>query len=240
MLTNTTTAGTATSNTYTYTTNPSYWTTTDSIITSNLDYVREIDLKRQVIECIDEINKKNKEKGSKKMANPFGLKCGQITDDSACLTTKGIAVRNTNNQYVMYHDGAIEDVSAYVIKGNFLYVMPVAYKNIEYGNIIVYNNKYYAIVGNEDMPDSFDAIELNTGEVKTLLPAKSPFGFNYLIKVVSPVSLDVSEDEPFGKLPFLMMMMNGENNKNLLPLLMLSKDMNKNIDPMIWVMMSNL
>ena len=173
------------------------------------------------------------------MTNPFGLKCGQITDDSAFLTTKGIAVRNTNNQYVTYRDGAIEDVSAYVIKGNFLYAMPIAYKNIGYDDVIIYNNKYYAIVGNEDMPDSFDAIELNTGEVKTLLPAKSPFGFNYLMKVFSPISLDVSEDEPFGNLPLLMMMNEG-NNKNLLPLLMLSKDMNKKIDPMIWVMINNI
>ena len=238
MLTNTcctTSTGTST----TYTTTPCYWTTTDSIINHTyLDYVKEIDLKRKLIECVDEINRKNKEKESKKMANPFGLKCGQITDDSACLTTKGIAVRNTNNQYVMYRDGAIEDVSAYVIKGNFLYVMPVAYKNIGYDDVIIYNNKYYAIVGNEDMPDSFDAIELNTGEVKTLLPAKSPFGFNYLIKVVSPVSLNVSEDEPFGNLPLLMMMTGDKDNKNLLPLLMLSKD--KNFDPMMLAMMSNL
>ena len=239
MLTNTCCA-TSTGTSTTYTATPSYWTTTDSIINPTyLDYVKEIDLKRKVIECIDEINRKNKEKESKKMTNPFGLKCGQITDDSACLTTKGIAVRNTNNQYVTYRDGAIEDVSAYVIKGNFLYAMPIAYKNIGYDDVIIYNNKYYAIVGNEDMPDSFDAIELNTGEVKTLLPAKSPFGFNYLMKVFSPISLDVSEDEPFGNLPLLMMMNEG-NNKNLLPLLMLSKDMNKKIDPMIWVMMNNI
>lgn len=235
MLTNTCCA-TSTSTTYTAT--PSYWTTTDSIINPTyLDYVKEIDLKRKVIECVDEINRKNKEKESKKMANPFGLKCGQITDDSACLTTKGIAVRNTNNQYVTYRDGAIEDVSAYVIKGNFLYVMPIAYKNIEYDDVIIYNNKYYAIVGNEDMPDSFDAIELNTGEVKTLLPAKSPFGFNYLMKVFSPISLDVSEDEPFGNLPLLMMMTG--DNKNLLPLFMLLKKDTK-IDPMMLMMMSNL
>lgn len=202
-------------------------------------YLNDIDLKKKVEECLDEINKKNKEKEFKKMANPFGLKCGQIADDSACLTTKGIAVRNTNNQYVMYHDGAIEDVTPYVIKGNYLYAMPVAYKDIECGNIIIYNDKYYTVIGNNDTPDSFDAIELNTGEVKTLLPAKSPFGFNYLMKVLSPISLDVSEDEPFGELPLLMIMNEG-NNKNLLPLLMLSKDMNKKIDPMIWVMMANI
>ena len=238
MLTNTiTSTGTATSNTYTV--NPHYCCTSTNSYAIPIPPYSDISRLEEKIEKINKLlDKSEKEKETKKMANPFGLKCGQIIDDSACLTTKGIAVRNTNNQYVMYRDGAIEDVSAYVIKGNFLYVMPVAYKNIEYGNIIVYNNKYYAIVGNEDMPDSFDAIELNTGEVKTLLPAKSPFGFNYLIKVVSPISLDVSEDEPFGKLPLLMMMTGDKDNKNLLPLLMLSKD--KNFDPMMLAMMSNL
>lgn len=239
MLTNTVTStGTATSSTYTV--NPNYWSTNAYTCTGPTYYCDISQLEEKIDKIQKVINKieKEKEKETKKMANPFGLKCGQITDESACLTTKGIAVRNTNNQYVMYHDGAIEDVTPYVIKGNYLYVMPVAYKDIEYGNIIIYNDKYYTVVGNDDTPDSFDAIELNTGEVKTLLPAKSPFGFNYLMRIFSPISLDVSEDEPFGKLP-LLMMMNGENNKNLLPLLMLSKDMNKKIDPMIWAMMAN-
>ena len=235
MLTNTVTS-TDTSTSNTYTVDPNYLTT--NTYTWTAPTYSDISRLEEKVDIIQKILKDlEKEKESKKMANPFGLKCGQIIDGSACLTVKGIAVRNTNNQYVMYHDGAIEDVSAYVIKGNFLYVMPIAYKNIEFGDVIVYNNKYYTIISNEDMPDSFDAIELNTGEVKTLLPAKSPFGFNYLIKVVSPISLNVSEDEPFGNLPLLMMMTG--DNKNLLPLLMLLKNDSK-IDPMMLMMMSNI
>ena len=227
---------TTTTNTGGYISDYSNWITpitSDLVITkSDID-----ELKKLVEKSFD--NRTKKEKEEKTMNTIFNLKCGLITDESVCLTTKGVAARNQSKQYVRYNSesGSIEDVTPFVIKGNFLYSMPVAYKDIKPQDIIVYNNHYYSVISFNAECASFTAIDLDGGEIKTLLAPKSPFGFNYLLKVVSPFSLDITEDEPFGNIG-LLMLMNNENKNNMLPWLLLTQKDTK-IDPMMLMFMVN-
>lgn len=195
------------------------------------------ELKKLIEKSLDNHIKEEREK--KTMNTIFNLKCGLITDESVCLTTKGIAVRNQSKQYIRYNSesGSIEDVTPFIIKGNFLYSMPVAFKDIQPQDIVIYNDKYYNITATNPEVMSFEAVDLINGEIKTLLAPKSPFGFNYLIKVISPFSLEITEDEPFGNIALLMALSNNSNNNNMLPLFMLQKD--HNIDPMVLMLMMN-
>lgn len=227
---------TTATNTGGYISNCNDWITTratEGFITKL--YIDE--LKELVEKSFD--NRTKKEKEEKTMNTIFNLKCGLITDESVCLTTKGVAARNQSKQYVRYNteSGSIEDVTPFVIKGNFLYSMPVAYKDIKPQDIVIYNNHYYSIVSFNAECASFTAIDLDGGEIKTLLAPKSPFGFNYLLKVVSPFSLDITEDEPFGNIG-LLMLMNNENKNNMLPWLLLTQKDTK-IDPMMLMFMVN-
>lgn len=229
---------TTTTATYTggYISNDTNWITpsTSGSVITKLD-INE--LKELVEKSFD--NRTKKEKEDKTMNTIFNLKCGLITDESVCLTTKGVAARNQSKQYVRYNSesGSIEDVTPFVIKGNFLYSMPVAYKDIKPQDIIVYNNHYYSVISFNVECASFSAIDLDGGEIKTLLAPKSPFGFNYLLKVVSPFSLEITEDEPFGNIG-LLMLMNNENKNNMLPWLLLTQKDTK-IDPMMLMFMMN-
>jgi hypothetical protein len=66
------------------------------------------------------------------------------------------------------------------------------------------------------------AVDVRAGEEKRVLPTTSPFGFNFVTKVVSMFTAFESTptpDAPFGNfLPFVLM---GEDNKEIDPLMLM-------------------
>lgn len=173
----------------------------------------------------------NKEKETKNMNTnlfknfDFGP-CG----DTVRMSAYGLAIKNRDGAWVAYNKatGDIMDVDILNFDGkNFFYKMPVAIKDIATGDVVIHNRKPVIVDG--IMDNSLSVVDPYEGEKREIMFAKSPFGFNFVTKVVSLLgdmfqgAAAPNADNPFG---------------NILPLLLLS-DENKDIDPMLAIMMMN-
>lgn len=154
--------------------------------------------------------------------------------DRAKISHLGIAVKNTNNEWVSYDKENNDIVNVDLINfgnNNFVYMIPVALKDVAEGDAIIHNRHVMFVTKAKEK--SISVIDVTDGEIKKILPTKSIFGFDFVTKLVSLVDFTAStasEDNPFGNiLPFLLlgnnngndalplalMMMNGNNGLNL-------------------------
>lgn len=218
--------------------NGSYTTTIsiDSGLTSRLDTMEERINKL-------ETNNDDNVKGEGNNMKMFNFDFGPIKDNDAVrMSPYGIAVKNVNGTYQAYDkkNGEIMDVDIFNFKAdNMFFKMPVAIDAIEAGDVIIFNRRPCFVFGFSEQGDVI-AIDIAMGEKKTILPSKSPFGFNYITKIVSLVDNMFggeapSAENPFGNiLPFMFMNEDNSSMKDMLPMMML---MNSNaggtIDPMM-------
>ena len=217
--------------------NGSYATTIsiDSGLTSRLDTIEE---------RINKLETNNDDvKGEGNKMKMFNFDFGPIKDNDAVLMSPyGIAVKNVNGTYQAYDkkNGEIMDVDIFNFKAdNMFFKIPVAIDAIEAGDVIIFNRRPCFVFGFSEQGDVI-AIDIAMGEKKTILPSKSPFGFNYITKIVSLVDNMFggeapSAEHPFGNiLPFMLMSEDNSSVKDMLPMMML---MNGNaggtIDPMM-------
>jgi hypothetical protein len=156
----------------------------------------------------------------------FGL-CG----DRAKISHLGIAVQNSNGEWVSYDKENNEIVNVDLINfgcDNFVYMMPVAIKDVTEGDAIIHNRHVMFVT--KARGKTISVIDVTDGEIKKILPTKSVFGFDFVTKIVSLVDFTASaanEDNPFGNmLPFLLL--NNDNNRSndVLPLafMLMNKD----------------
>lgn len=189
---------------------------------------------------------KNKKDEEKNTMNLFGnLNFGSCEDDYIRMSPYGLAIKNTEGNWVSYDakQGNIVDVDVLSFEGGkFFYKLPVAHNQINAGDVIIHSRTPMFV---EDVNDrTILAIDPRTGEEKTILLAKSPFGFNYATKVVSLLSNlggEASEDKPFGNL-LPLMLMNDKNcdNSNLLMAMALTNQGLSEINPlMLYALMGN-
>ena len=217
--------------------NGSYTTTIsiDSGLTSRLDTMEE---------RINKLETNNDDvKGKGNNMKMFNFDFGPIKDNDAVrMSPYGIAVKNVNGTYQAYDkkNGEIMDVDIFNFKAdNMFFKVPVAIDAIEAGDVIIFNRRPCFVFGFSEQGDVI-AIDIAMGEKKTILPSKSPFGFNYITKIVSLVDNMFggeapSAENPFGNiLPFMLMNEDNSSMKDMLPMMML---MNGNaggtIDPMM-------
>lgn len=155
----------------------------------------------------------------------FGL-CG----DRAKISHLGIAVQNSNGEWVSYDKDNNEIVNVDLINfgcDNFVYMMPVAIKDITEGDAIIHNRHVMFVT--KARGKAISVIDVTDGEIKKILPTKSIFGFDFVTKIVSLIDFTAStanEDNPFGNmLPFLLL---GDNMKgnNALPLALMMSNGN--------------
>ena len=208
----------------------------DSGLTSRLDTMEERINKL-------ETNNDDNVKGKGNNMKMFNFDFGPIKDNDAVrMSPYGIAVKNVNGTYQAYDkkNGEIMDVDIFNFKAdNMFFKMPVAIDAIEAGDVIIFNRRPCFVFGFSEQGDVI-AIDIAMGEKKTILPSKSPFGFNYITKIVSLVDNMFggeapSAENPFGNiLPFMLMNEDNSSMKDMLPMMML---MNGNaggtIDPMM-------
>lgn len=190
-----------------------------------------------------ETNNNDDVKGEGNNMKMFNFDFGPIKDNDAVrMSPYGIAVKNVNGTYQAYDkkNGEIMDVDIFNFKAdNMFFKMPVAIDAIEAGDVIIFNRRPCFVFGFSEQGDVI-AIDIAMGEKKTILPSKSPFGFNYITKIVSLVDNMFggeapSAENPFGNiLPFMLMNEDNSSMKDMLPMMML---MNGNaggtIDPMM-------
>lgn len=186
----------------------------------------------------------------------FNFDFGRVTD-SVRVSTYGLAIKGVDGRYVSWDNKnkSVMDVEVLSMPGSeFVYKMPVAIKDVKVGDVVVHNRvpMYVTAVNAQTLT----VVDIREATEKTIYPVKSPFGFNFVTKVVSlfdSVNGTASADAPFGNmLPFmlmgnqdmdpmmLMMMMNQGGNTNLMsnPMMMyfLMKD-GKGSDMLPFVMM---
>lgn len=189
--------------------------------------------------------KKNKENRMDIMKNFHFGPCG----DRAKISPIGIAIKNSNGEWVSYDKEKSEIVNVDLLNfgnSNFVYMIPVAIKDVAEGDAVIHNKHIMFVKKVKE--DGLTVVDVTDGEYKKILPTKSMFGFDFITKVVSLIDfagIEASADNPFGNLlPFLLMNGEGDNSDALpLALMMMNSSKNGGIFPSEmspWVMMMAL
>lgn len=205
----------------------------DSGLTSRLDTIEE---------KINKLETNNDDvKGKGNNMKMFNFDFGPIKDNDAVrMSPYGLAVKNVNGTYQAYDkkNGEIMDVDIFNFKAdNMFFKMPVGIDAIEAGDVIIFNRRPCFVFGFSEQGDVI-AIDIAMGEKKTIMPTRSPFGFNFITKVVSladgMLGGTPSAENPFGNMWMFAMMDDNSSMKDMLPMMML---MNGNaggtMDPMM-------
>lgn len=157
---------------------------------------------------LDQINNKSENKKEKKDMNFFkNFEFGPVKNDTVRLSPYGLAVKNLDGSWVSY-DGAsdsIIDVDVFNFEGkNLIYKIPVAPHTVRTGDMIVHQGKGMYVVADVCEGDTcVSVIDPRAGESKEILFTKSPFGFTFIVKLVSLLDMsgiDANPDNPFGNL----------------------------------------
>lgn len=206
----------------------------------------------QVSICTDDLckncknyEKKDNEEKENKMKG-FNFDFGKITNDSIRMSMYGMAVKNTSGVWTAYDKstGDLMDVDVFNFDGsNFLFKMPVAIKDIAVGDVIIHARKPMFVVSKTEAGDLV-AIDPVAGEKKTIMPVRSPFGFNFCTKIISlfdslmPTAETPSADNPFGSLWMFALLDNKQDTKDILPMMLMMNGANMgSMNPMMWMLM---
>ena len=179
-------------------------------------------------DCIYETKPKTTQKENNKMDNKiFNFDFGPVKGDNIRMSMYGLAVKNRDGNYVAWDkvNENIMNVDILNFNGDgLMYKVPVAIKNIKDGDIVIHNKVPMFVL--EVFDKSLDVIDIYSGERKSIILSRSPFGFDFATKVISLIDFGTmggatpSEDNPFG---------------NMWPLLMLGDS--SSIDPMMLALM---
>lgn len=187
-----------------------------------------------------------KEKENNKMDNKiFNFDFGPIKSDNVRMSMYGLAVKNRSGNYVAWdkENESIMNVDILNFNGDgLMYKVPVPIKDIKGGDIIIHNRVPMFVV--EVYEKTLGVIDVYSGEKKDIIPAKSPFNFDFCTKIISILDTDLmadsspSEDNPFGNLWMLMLLSGSmDNDSNLLPLMLVAKG--DSIDPIMLMCLMN-
>ena len=179
-------------------------------------------------DCIYETKPKTTQKENNKMDNKiFNFDFGPVKGDNIRMSMYGLAVKNRDGNYVAWDkvNENIMNVDILNFNGDgLMYKIPVAIKDIKDGDIVIHNKVPMFVL--EVFDKSLDVIDIYSGERKSIILSRSPFGFDFATKVISLIDFSTmggatpSEDNPFG---------------NMWPLLMLGDS--GSIDPMMLALM---
>lgn len=157
--------------------------------------------------------------------NFMNFKFGKVESDDVRVSMYGIAIKNIDGRYVSWDvkNHSVMDVEIMNMPcGDFLYMMPVAIKDIKSGDVVIHNRVPMFVV--EVHTSTLKVIDIREGAEKEIYLTKSPFGFNFATKVVSLIDMTSNQanaDNPFGNfLPF-MLMSDGKMDSDMLPMMML-------------------
>ena len=236
--------------------------TTKSVSADDLVDVTKLNTKVSVISpCADRVSictddlckncknyeKKDNEEKENKMKG-FNFDFGKITNDSIRMSMYGMAVKNTSGVWTAYDKstGDLMDVDVFNFDGsNFLFKMPVAIKDIAVGDVIIHARKPMFVVSKTEAGDLV-AIDPVAGEKKTIMPTRSPFGFNFCTKIISLfdnlMGQTPTSENPFGNLWMLMLMDGKSDMKDMLVPMMLMNQANGStnaFNPMMLMLMND-
>lgn len=194
--------------------------TTSSWTSTN--FLTSTDVEKIINDKINEIN----ELKEKEEMKGFNFDFGPCTNEQIRMSMYGIAVKNAAGTYVSYNPKSGEIIDVDILNfdgGKYMYKIPVAIKDIAVGDIVIHNRTpmFVKALPNETT-STITCVDVSAGEEKHIIPTISPFGFNFITKVVSFFNMFGSNtptpDTPFGNmLPFMLM---GEDNGKIDPMMM--------------------
>ena len=185
----------------------------------------------------------NNEKENNKMLKfDFGP-----VDSSVHMSMYGMAIKNASGTYVAYDANSkqIIDVDILNFEGanKFIYKMPATLSQIAAGDVVIHARKpMFVQEVRED--NRLCVMDIFDGEEKTIVPAKSPFGFDFVTKVVSLFNFNDSADasNPFGNMLPLLMLSDSKtagDRDMLLMYMMMSGNTNFAANPMMLYALMN-
>lgn len=201
----------------------------DSLTAKVINVEKLEDRVEKLEKTVKKQNDSNKE--DKKMKG-FNFDFGPVNGDKVRMSIYGIAVKNNAGTYVSFNPQSQEIIDVDILNFDgeqFLYKMPVAINAIRTGDVVIHSRKpmFVEVVNATDIT----VVDVFEGERKNIMPTKSPFGFNFMTKVVSIMDMMNGGSAPSAENPF----------GNILPFLMLNqKDGNKNdFNPMMLMLVMN-
>lgn len=209
---------------------------------SSYDYVASnIATQSYIQESINKLEKEIAEKYMKKENNTMNdFDFGSFNSADIRLSTYGIAIKNKTGKFVSYDAKAkrlidVDILNVPVEASKIFYKFPKALDDISEGDIIIHNSNLVFVEDN--LGNKINVINPYEGTEQTILPLRSPYGYDYVVCVISILSQfpEADEKNPFGAmLPLLLM--KKDNNNNLLPFLLMR---DSNIDPMTLALLGN-
>lgn len=158
----------------------------------------------------------------------FNFDFGPMNSNVVRMSVYGMAVKNKVGTWVSYDAkaGEIMDVDVFNFEGSkFMYKMPVAIKDVAVGDIIVHMSVPMFVTGIANDGKAVYAVDPVAGERKEIMLTKSPFGFNFVTKVVNFLgnAFNADANNPFGNLGLIMMLSeDGNGVKDMLPLMLMA------------------
>ena len=158
----------------------------------------------------------------------FNFDFGPMNNNVVRMSVYGMAVKNKVGTWVSYDAkaGEIMDVDVFNFEGSkFMYKMPVAINDVAVGDIIVHMSVPMFVVGKAEDGKAVYAVDPVAGERKEIMLTKSPFGFNFVTKVVNFLgnAFNADANNPFGNLGLMMMLSeDGNGVKDMLPLMLMA------------------
>lgn len=171
----------------------------------------------KVCKQIEEYN--NKKENKEMMKFDFGP-----VNSNVRMSMYGMAIKNANGTYVAYDvaNKSIMDVDILNFEGadKLFYKMPVAVGAVRSGDIVVHMGKPMFVSAVLTTDCRFKVLDIWSGEEKIIVPTRSPFGFEFMTKIVSLMDFgNANKDNPFGNmLPLLLL--NDSNSKDNTALMM--------------------
>lgn len=180
--------------------------TINGIYSPNYAVQSEIDnLKAQIENIKTNISENKKEKKDMNFFKNFEF--GPVKNDTVRLSPYGLAVKNLDGSWVSYDaaSDSIIDVDVFNFEGkNLIYKIPAAPHTVRAGDMIVHQGKgMYVLTDVCEGDTCVSVIDPRAGESKEILFTKSPFGFTFIVKLVSLLDMsgiDANPDNPFGNL----------------------------------------
>lgn len=189
----------------------------------------------------------NIDKKESSIMKGFNFDFGPMNANVVRMSIYGLAVKNKTGSWVAYDakNEEIMDVDVFNFDGSkFMYRMPVAINDVVAGDVIVHMSVPMFVVGKSEDGKAVYAVDPVAGERKEIMLTKSPFGFNFVTKVVNFLgnAFNADASNPFGNLG-LMMMLSEDNAgmKDMLPFMLMANGGNANgfdlSNPMVMYMM---
>lgn len=164
----------------------------------------------------------------------FNFDFGPMNGNVVRMSIYGLAVKNKTGSWVAYDakNEEIMDVDVFNFDGaKFLYRMPVAINDVAAGDVIVHMSVPMFVVGKSEDGKAVYAVDPVAGERKEIMLTKSPFGFNFVTKVVNFLgnAFNADASNPFGNLGLMMMLSEDKAGfKDMLPLMLFANGGNGN------------